>query len=160
MSHAAVSILRFELILLMNWPSWVSAGNDAIFNVYEQYSSNRMCRPMCLCVAVWPHLALKRSRTTHIYKCCISVYEQHHQLFALRNAKLEQETALLASVTYLTFRSCFVQMRIAFCHSVMGGVPNYNSWRKIQQDAKMYQNFIIPYLYEAQHVSSNTHRPS
>jgi hypothetical protein len=28
--------------------------------------------------------------------------------------------------------------------------------RKIQQDATMYQTFIIQYLYEAQHVSSNT----
>jgi len=28
--------------------------------------------------------------------------------------------------------------------------------RKIQQDATMYQNFIIPYLYEAQHVSGDT----
>jgi hypothetical protein len=28
-----------------------------------------------------------------------------------------------------------------------------------QQDATVYQNFIIPYLYEAQHVSA-THRPS
>jgi hypothetical protein len=27
---------------------------------------------------------------------------------------------------------------------------------KIQQDATMYQNFIIPYLYEAQHVSGDT----
>ena len=26
----------------------------------------------------------------------------------------------------------------------------------IQQDATMYQNFIIPYLYEAQHVSGDT----
>ena len=25
--------------------------------------------------------------------------------------------------------------------------------KKIQQDATIYQNFIIPYLYEAQHVS-------
>jgi hypothetical protein len=38
----------------------------------------------------------------------------------------------------------------------MGDVPNYNSWRKIQQDATMYQNFIILYLYEAQHVSGDT----
>jgi hypothetical protein len=30
------------------------------------------------------------------------------------------------------------------------------SYRKIQQDAKMYQNFIIPYLYEAQHISGDT----
>jgi hypothetical protein len=30
------------------------------------------------------------------------------------------------------------------------------STRKIQQDATMYQNFIIPYLYEAQHVSGDT----
>jgi hypothetical protein len=29
--------------------------------------------------------------------------------------------------------------------------------KKIQQDAKMYQNFIIPHLYEAQHVSGDTH---
>jgi len=28
--------------------------------------------------------------------------------------------------------------------------------KKIQQDAKIYQNFIIPYLYEAQHVSGDT----
>jgi hypothetical protein len=28
--------------------------------------------------------------------------------------------------------------------------------KKIQQDAKMYQNFIVPYLYEAQHVLGNT----
>jgi len=27
---------------------------------------------------------------------------------------------------------------------------------KIQQDATVYQNFIIPYLYEAQHVSGVT----
>ena len=31
-----------------------------------------------------------------------------------------------------------------------------NSLRKIQQDVAMYQKFIIPYLYEAQHVSSDT----
>ena len=28
--------------------------------------------------------------------------------------------------------------------------------QKIQQDATTYQNFIIPYLYEAQHVSGDT----
>jgi hypothetical protein len=28
--------------------------------------------------------------------------------------------------------------------------------QKIKKDATMYQNFIIPYLYEAQHVSGNT----
>jgi hypothetical protein len=28
--------------------------------------------------------------------------------------------------------------------------------KKIQQDATMYQNFIIPYLYEAHHVSGDT----
>ena len=27
---------------------------------------------------------------------------------------------------------------------------------RIQQDATMYQNYIIPYLYEAQHVSGDT----
>jgi hypothetical protein len=27
---------------------------------------------------------------------------------------------------------------------------------KFQQDATMYQNFIIPYLYEAQHVLGDT----
>jgi hypothetical protein len=31
-----------------------------------------------------------------------------------------------------------------------------NSQRKTQQDATVYQNFIIPYLYEAQHVSGDT----
>jgi hypothetical protein len=28
--------------------------------------------------------------------------------------------------------------------------------KKIKQDATMYQNFIIPYLYEAQRVSGDT----
>jgi len=28
--------------------------------------------------------------------------------------------------------------------------------KKIQQDATVYQTFIIPYLYEAQHVSGDT----
>jgi len=28
--------------------------------------------------------------------------------------------------------------------------------KKFQQDATMYQNFIIPYLYKAQHVSGDT----
>jgi len=28
--------------------------------------------------------------------------------------------------------------------------------KKNQQDATMYRNFIIPYLYEAQHVLDNT----
>ena len=28
--------------------------------------------------------------------------------------------------------------------------------KRIQQDAPMYQNVIIPYLYEAQHVSGDT----
>jgi hypothetical protein len=32
----------------------------------------------------------------------------------------------------------------------------HNSQRKIQQDATLYQNFIIPYLSEAQHVSGET----
>jgi len=31
-----------------------------------------------------------------------------------------------------------------------------DSYRKIQKDAKMYQNFIIPYLYEARYVSGDT----
>jgi len=31
-----------------------------------------------------------------------------------------------------------------------------NSQRKSQQDATMYENFIISYLYEAQHVSGDT----
>jgi hypothetical protein len=29
-------------------------------------------------------------------------------------------------------------------------------YRRNQQDATMYQNFVIPYLYEAQHVSYDT----
>jgi len=28
--------------------------------------------------------------------------------------------------------------------------------KKIQQDAKMYQSFIVPYLYETQYVSGDT----
>jgi len=30
------------------------------------------------------------------------------------------------------------------------------SYKKIQQDTTIYQHFIIPYLYEAQHVSGDT----
>jgi hypothetical protein len=34
----------------------------------------------------------------------------------------------------------------------------YGRWfmKKIQQDATVYQNFITPYLYEAQHVMGDT----
>jgi hypothetical protein len=31
-----------------------------------------------------------------------------------------------------------------------------DSWRKIQQDATIYKNFIIPHLYAFQHVSGDT----
>jgi hypothetical protein len=32
----------------------------------------------------------------------------------------------------------------------------YDLQRKIQQDATVYQHFIIPYLYKAEHVSGDT----
>jgi hypothetical protein len=32
----------------------------------------------------------------------------------------------------------------------------FTSFKKIQPDATVYQNFIISYLYEAQHVSGDT----
>ena len=39
---------------------------------------------------------------------------------------------------------------------VHGSVEHSTIHKKIQQDATVYQTFIIPYLYEAQHVSGDT----
>jgi hypothetical protein len=39
---------------------------------------------------------------------------------------------------------------------VRGSVHHSAIHKEIQQDAKMYQNFIIPHLYEAKHVSGKT----
>jgi len=40
---------------------------------------------------------------------------------------------------------------------VCGSVRHSTMYKeKMQQDATIYQNFIIPYLYEAQHVSGDT----
>jgi len=39
---------------------------------------------------------------------------------------------------------------------VPGSLHHSTIHKKIQQDAITYQTFIIPYLYEAQHVSGNT----
>ena len=36
------------------------------------------------------------------------------------------------------------------------GTEIVNSQRKIQQDVAVYQNFIIPYLYDTEHVSGDT----
>jgi len=41
---------------------------------------------------------------------------------------------------------------------IRGSVHHSTIHKKIQQDVTMYQNFTIPYLYEAQHVSGNTPR--
>jgi hypothetical protein len=41
-------------------------------------------------------------------------------------------------------------------HSVPENVHQEKRKKKFQQDAKMYQNFIISDLYEAQHVSGDT----
>jgi len=43
---------------------------------------------------------------------------------------------------------CLLDVRGSVHHSIIH--------KKIQQDAKIYQSFIIPYLYEAQHVSGDT----
>ena len=118
-----LSILHFKLNLTMSRPSCLSEGNDAILKGHELYSSSWMCRPICLCVAVWPHLALNRSRTTQAYKCCISVYEQHHQLFALCQTGTRDRFAGICHLHDI-FRWCFVQMSIAFCHSVTDDIPN------------------------------------
>jgi hypothetical protein len=39
---------------------------------------------------------------------------------------------------------------------VSGGKNENQSTHNIQQYATMFQNFVIPYLYEAQHVSGDT----
>jgi hypothetical protein len=36
-------------------------------------------------------------------------------------------------------------------------VLHFRIHKKIQEDATVYQNFIISYLYEAQHVSGDVH---
>jgi hypothetical protein len=52
-----------------------------------------------------------------------------------------------------------VQNRILGSHILIGinpvQIPTLFT-KKIQQVTTMYQNFIIPYLYEAQHVSGDT----
>jgi len=54
---------------------------------------------------------------------------------------------------YVIFTSRIFRFRLySFAES---RIMKYNSY-KIQQDATMYQNFNIPYLYEAQHVSGDT----
>ena len=51
----------------------------------------------------------------------------------------------------------FSGMSIFLCHlTFMDPCIIVQFINKTQQDAKMYQNFIIPYLYEAQHVSGDT----
>jgi len=50
-------------------------------------------------------------------------------------------------------------LNIHFCNDIWCSwirASKYNSYRKIQQDATVDQNFIILYLFEAQHVSGDT----
>jgi len=49
---------------------------------------------------------------------------------------------------------CHLYTEVSFYKGIMWIIRN--SLRKIQQDATMYQNFIIPYLNEAQHVLGDT----
>jgi len=58
---------------------------------------------------------------------------------------------LISQRTLATFRDNPSAPSYSYCPAL-----SLNSWKKIQQDAKMYQNFIISYLYEAQHVSGDT----
>jgi len=47
-------------------------------------------------------------------------------------------------------------MRYHSKDDVRGSVHPSTIPKKIQQNATMHQNFIIPYLYKAQHVSGET----
>jgi hypothetical protein len=49
---------------------------------------------------------------------------------------------------------CMASIKSVFCNQISGSQYFHNE--KIQQDATMYQSFIIPYLYEAQHVLGDT----
>ena len=54
------------------------------------------------------------------------------------------------SAPYVNVETRFVKL------DVRGSVHHSTNHKKIQKDATMYQNFINPYLYEAQHVSGDT----
>lgn len=87
---------------LSSRPSRVSPGSDAICHESEQHRSNRTA-DQSVCVS---RCVLTLHFTAHgpFKQQVLSVYVQHHQLFALWNAKLEHNTALLASLTHTTFR--------------------------------------------------------
>jgi hypothetical protein len=50
----------------------------------------------------------------------------------------------------------YKKFAITFFVSVGFYIPKGAIHKKIQQDAKIYQTFIIPYLCEAQYVSGDT----
>jgi len=54
------------------------------------------------------------------------------------------------------FNSGFKGLSSCYELDVRGSVHHSAIHKKIQQDATVYQNFIIPYLYDAQHVAGDT----
>jgi hypothetical protein len=66
--------------------------------------------------------------------------------FGLIKAQIVRSLMMVIKQTY---RSIF---NVSFNISFKAKLLYINSQRKIQQDATVYQNFVIPYLYEAQHI--------
>jgi hypothetical protein len=60
----------------------------------------------------------------------------------------------MLEIHFITLLIPRLHLKGAMPLDVRGSVYNSTIHKeKIQQDATIYQNFIIPYLYEAQHVS-------
>jgi len=49
-----------------------------------------------------------------------------------------------------------MQFEEVLCAERIGEKHRHNSQRKIPQDERVYQNSVIPHLYEAQQVSGDT----
>jgi len=65
-------------------------------------------------------------------------------------------TILYPKNTKLVLAPCYLLLCYQLRPVRLIGIFSQQFVKKIHQDATMYQNFIIPYLYEAQHVSGET----
>jgi hypothetical protein len=124
--------------LLLRWIRrwmWLIAGKD-IDNTTcpHRGRSTIICRPavLLLCRLCYPAV----SRSTRLL--CAHFQEFCTQILKDLYTKYGHYT-----ITYK------LDVRGSVHHST-------NKKKNVQRDATMYQNFIIPYLYEAQHVSGDT----
>jgi hypothetical protein len=82
---------------------------------------------------------------------CVQGCSQRHCIVA--TAAGESEEFLVLMVSSFCPLVLIVQLNLLFVEPC---IAVQFIKKKIQQDARLYQNCIIPYLYEAQHVSGDT----